>query len=208
MMVSHNKEVVNIIDQIPMHSVGAEIGVWMGGSSSQFLNRRLKHLHLVDSWSVEPYKNTIDNEHGSYENYLQKYAKLTGSVDPNAFQKYYDKVYGKVRDKFLDNLNVTIHRGTSNQFFDQFNKELDELLDWVYIDGDHSFSGCLNDLERSLEVLKPGGLILGDDYRWPKQQGMKLAGKDGVTQAVDEFIKLNPSFKIQQFGNTQFRIDI
>jgi predicted O-methyltransferase YrrM len=54
-------------------------------------------------------------------------------------------------------------------------------LDFVYIDGDHSYEGVKIDLEISLRKLKPGGLITGDDY------GPGNWWQGGVKRAVDEF---------------------
>ena len=60
------------------------------------------------------------------------------------------------------------------------------------------YEGCLHDLTRSLEVLKPGGILFGDDY------GDK---KPGVKKAVDEFIKAK-GFKLNNFYDDQFEIRI
>lgn len=193
-----NKDADHIVPQIPPGTVGAEIGVWMGNTSMKFLNRQLKHLHLVDSWAIEPYEQQVNSEHGSYQNYLKKYSRITGSTDPKAFQDYYENVYLSVKLKFADKLNVTIHRMTSTKFFDT----VGEQLDWVYVDGDHSYEGCLADLKDSLKVVKPGGIVFGDDYQWPGQPN----GKPGVTRAVDEFLAANPTFTIKKHGKIQFEI--
>jgi predicted O-methyltransferase YrrM len=39
-----------------------------------------------------------------------------------------------------------------------------EKFDYIHIDGDHSLEGKLADLELSRSLLKPGGLVLVDDY--------------------------------------------
>lgn len=53
-------------------------------------------------------------------------------------------------------------------------------IDYLYIDADHSFIGCTQDLENWWPHLRVGGLIAGDDYDDPRQ---------GVTQAWDLFEK-------------------
>jgi predicted O-methyltransferase YrrM len=58
----------------------------------------------------------------------------------------------------------------------------DESLDWVYIDGDHSYEAVKRDLEAYYRVVKPGGFIAGDDYG-----AANGWFGDGVTRAVDEF---------------------
>ena len=71
-----NKDSVNIMGLIEPNSIGAEVGVWFGNSSQKFLGRGVRELHLVDAWSIEPYKEST--EHGTYENYLERYSKMCG----------------------------------------------------------------------------------------------------------------------------------
>lgn len=175
--------------RIPLDSEGVEIGVWRGDSSAKFL-RRARHLHLVDAWSVVPYQHS--EEHGTYQNYLDRYAKIVGSRDPKDFQTYYDSVYESVVKRFQDQ-SVTIYRKTSQEFF----REFDQQVDWVYVDADHSFEGCLGDLESSLRILRPGGKLLGDDY----------TNKPGVRRAVDEFCRVR-NLCIDNFHGTQYEICI
>ena len=53
----------------------------------------------------------------------------------------------------------------------------DESLDFVFIDADHSYEGCLADIRAWGPKVKFGGLIAGHDYseKWP-----------GVMRAVNE----------------------
>ena len=68
----------------------------------------------------------------------------------------------------------------------------DASLDWVYIDGNHSYDYALNDLKSFYKKVKQGGLITGDDYGtigwWNK----------GVTKAVDTFLTLK-EYKTELF---------
>jgi hypothetical protein len=175
--------------RIPKNSIGVEIGVWKGDSSDKFL-RRASHMHLVDSWSPISYENS--DEHGNYENYLKRYSKLVGSNDPNDFQQYYDNIYNSVVERFKDR-SITIHRMSSEQFFKTFT----EKVDWVYVDGDHSYEGCLKDLRNCLKIIKPNGMIFGDDY----------TNKPGVYQAVNQFIA-ETKLPFNNFYETQYEICI
>ena len=198
MMATHtnNDAINNIVQEVKAHSVGAEIGVWMGNTAAAFLNRNIRKIHLVDSWSCEPFKNS--SEYKSYDEYLSKYAKLLKvEKSEEAFTKYYNDIFKSVEDKFMLDSRVHIHRMTSKEWFENFKEE---KLDWIYIDGSHSYEGVLMDLEYSLKVVRKYGLIMGDDYGWPNTQ---WKAKDGVTQAVDEFIK-KYNFKIERRGQTQF----
>ena len=83
-----------------------------------------------------------------------------------------DTQYLRVRELFRGR-PVTIHRRTSSDFFRTFT----EQVDWVYIDGLHDYASVKADLLGAARILKPGGVIYGDDY----------GKKGGVQQAVDEF---------------------
>ena len=53
------------------------------------------------------------------------------------------------------------------------------VIDFLYVDADHSYAGVKQDLALWVPHVRPGGLIAGDDYDHPKYPG--------VNQAWDEF---------------------
>jgi predicted O-methyltransferase YrrM len=59
-------------------------------------------------------------------------------------------------------------KGTSKAFFDS---HPDARFDFVYIDGDHTAFGVLNDAVRAYPLLRVGGLIGFDDYLWESGRG-------------------------------------
>lgn len=190
MMIGENIHTDETWKRIPSNSIGVEIGVWRGDSSEKFL-RNAAHLHLVDSWTVETY--TDSTEYNSFDEYIQKYSKLVKSTNVEDFQKYYDKVYQSVVKRF-ENKSITIHRMSSADFFESFTGP----CDWIYVDGDHSYEGCLYDLQQSYKLLKnKGGIIFGDDY----------TNKPGVRKAVDEFIK-STGLTLNNFYQNQYEIVI
>ncbi len=204
MMATHtNKDSKNIMHLIKPQTIGAEIGVWMGNTSTLFLKNNLKKLYMVDAYSIEPYK---ENSEMSYQEYLAKYQPITGEIAPTGFQKFYDRVYKEIQTRFSTFEEVEICRMTSDEWFEQYlaakGHGNDEMLDWIYVDGDHSYEGCLKDLNNAKEVVKPGGLILGDDYGWPDAKWQKK----GVTKAVNEFINKNNITNMIRHGMTQYEI--
>jgi hypothetical protein len=64
-------------------------------------------------------------------------------------------------------------KGDSREVAKSWNQE----LDWIYIDGDHTYEGCLADIAAWSPFLKFGGLMVFDDYEVPWWS---------VTEAVDE----------------------
>ena len=188
----------HIMHLIKPDTVGAEIGVWFGNTSVQFLQKGLKKFYMIDPYSLEPYKESSEM---SFDDYLAKYSKITGEFSPAGFERYYDKVFNEVTARFGSVKEAEICRMLSDTWFE---KHKDVELDWIYIDGDHSYEGCLKDLENALNVVKSGGLILGDDYGWPNAQWQKA----GVTKAVNEFINKNGFKKMYRHGMTQYEIRI
>jgi predicted O-methyltransferase YrrM len=83
---------------------------------------------------------------------------------------------------------------TATQWFAQFDKP---FLDWIYIDGDHSYTGAYNDFCNALTVVKKGGIIIGDDYKWSSD-----GDKGGVKKAVNQWAEEN-DLKLEQYGKNQ-----
>lgn len=192
MMVGFNSNSSSLVDIIPKNSVGAEIGVWRGDSSELFLKKTSPdQLYLVDPWSFSAFAANLTGE--ELQEHIKKYSVLTGSTDPKDFDRYYDSVYQAVVRRFQNNKNVRVCRSTSADWFDTF----DQKLDWIYIDGDHTYTGCLYDLTNCLKVMKPKGIIFGDDY----------GNKVEVKRAVDDFIS-SRGLELKIYGKNQFAIGL
>jgi hypothetical protein len=189
MMFGKNLGSAKVAALIPVGSVGVEIGVWRGDSTALFLEKA-QHVHCVDPWAVAAYEDS--DEFGDYQAYLSRYSRLVGSSDPLEFQKYYDRVHREVCDRFPSEL-VTVHRCTSRYFFTKFCHK----VDWVYVDGSHSLRGCSADLHGAKGILKPGGVIYGDDY----------GNKVGVTAAVSLFTQAH-RHSFRELGSNQYMIAV
>lgn len=192
MMIGKNVNSRHILDLIPPKTVGAEIGVWQGGSTELFVKTQPKKLYLVDPWSVEPYQETTE----TWEHYVDRYSAIVGGKDPSSFQKYYDQVAEKVQEKYKIYANVEIRRELSIDFFEHL-ETTGEKLDWIYIDGDHSYEGVYYDFEKALVYVKEGGLIIGDDY----------GNKKGVVDAVNDWSKKHNK-ELRKYGANQVVIQL
>lgn len=64
-----------------------------------------------------------------------------------------------------------------------------ESMDYIFIDGDHSYEGVKNDTEKALQLLKPGGIIVWHDY---------AAKSPGVLEYLAEFSQDRPLFRIRK----------
>ena len=131
-------------DLILPNSVLAEIGVFTG----EFTQYIVDNLLPAKLYGVDPYISGIGvmgsgNEHG----FNMEYYNL-------------EVLCGFVKNRFHKNEKLILKRETSNDFF----KSLEEPLDAIYIDGDHSPDTVLSDLEAARIAVKEGGWIMGHDY--------------------------------------------
>ena len=151
-----------LLKKMPKNSICAEIGVWKGLFSQKILNMvQPEKLHLIDPWLFqEEYPNRL---------YGGKAVKSQEDID-NIYQLVVQKTEGK---------NVIIHRDFSSNVLPNLENN---YLDWIYIDGNHSYEFVKQDLELCFDKVKRGGLIAGDDYNWREKENFP------IRKAVNEFI--------------------
>lgn len=149
---------------------GAEIGVLNGNTAGRLLKQRPLLIHImVDPWCV-PGKDS------SYWKSADKNARKAQSEHEAAYKKAL-KVTNHAKNR------RQIMRMTSEQAAPQIK---DGSLDFVFIDGDHSYNGCKTDIKLWLPKIKPGGWIGGHDYKHEKRPDLH-----GIDKAVEESFSLN-----------------
>jgi Methyltransferase domain len=147
--------------------MGMEVGVWLGAYSDKMLQiAKPAILHLVDPWRQMDASTYCEAWYGGLR----------------TTQLEMDQRYEQVKTRFSEQIQrgqVVVHRANSTGVFQGFP---DNALDYVYIDGDHTFDAVLADLTNAFRVVKTQGLICGDDYR--------LGGwwRDGVVRALHQFL--------------------
>ena len=143
-----------------------EIGVFRGDFSEQILvNCKPKKLILIDPW--------IGNIN-------------SGNEDGNNVKIYNgNELYNMILQKFSNNNIIDIIRDFSYNYIPKIEAN---SVDLIYIDGDHSYEGCLKDLELSYNIIKNQGYICGHDYLINKNK-CKYDYNFGVYDAVNHFCK-------------------
>ena len=142
-----------------------EVGVMTGKFSKNLLKCNPNRLTLIDPW--------FKYDHQIFGDYL----KFT--------QEKYDQTFVRVSGFFSAYSNVDILRMTSLEGAKRFG---DGTLDLVYIDANHKYEFCYDDLNAWWPKIRTGGVLCGHDYQ---SKGVKKA----VTQFVAEQ-KINPNFEI------------
>jgi predicted O-methyltransferase YrrM len=101
---------------------------------------------------------------------------------------YYKDLPNPVYDTFLHNVSPVRHviatlRMQSTTAALHFGNE---SVDFLMLDGDHSYEAVHDDIEAWLPKMKPGGVIAGDDYLWP---GVKQAADDAFGPRLKSVVK-------------------
>lgn len=145
--------------------VGIELGCGDGDTTLHLLSN-LPNLTL---YGIDPYIGYDDfNGHNPAEMLAGNFVNTMRKID-------------SYKDRF------TLYRDISDNVVDKFE---DESLDFIFIDGLHSYEQVLKDCENYYPKIKKGGLFSGHDYRVI----------DSVNRAVNEFAdKVN----VSEIGETQ-----
>jgi len=161
---------------------GAEIGVWNGEFAKVVLDKQktLQEYILVDPWQHladwnKPF-NTDDNE----------FEQIFNTAMANT-------LHGPHGHK------VKVIRALSE---DGARQIADASLDYVYIDGDHTYNGAMKDLQNWAPKVKAGGLVCGDDFLDGTQHGDGYA-PTGVKSAVTSYAR-SIAATVHDLGNDQF----
>lgn len=157
----------HLLKHLPQNGKVVEIGVCKGDFSQLILTENTpQELHLIDPWEFQgrdDYKTDVNNVEDNEQE--QRYLQVKDLFMP-----------------FTRTGKVIIHRDYSTNVAPQFE---DKSLDWIFIDGLHSYDGVKTDLDFYKDKIKDDGFILGHDYtNHSEAQRMGF----GVIPAVNEFI--------------------
>lgn len=148
--------------------IGAEIGVFRGHFSEMLLGAlKPRKLYLVDQWELQGPSFGWSDEYTCGDTLTTGFARreveLRRALHPAA--------------------EVVIRQAR----FPACAAEFAEPLDWLYLDASHAYEATLVELEAAATLIKPDGVIMGDDWHpnpWARHHG--------VFRAVNEFIKTAP----------------
>lgn len=144
---NHGDKILSLVEQ-HRPKVCVELGSWQGASAipvARSIRRWGGTLTCVDTWGGE-----IHEAQGRPWMLLSCVRNMTESG-----------VNGSVR------LIPATTRDAAAQWTD--------LIDYLYVDADHSYDGVAEDLRLWIPHVKRGGLIVGDDYEHQSFPGVKRA---------------------------------
>lgn len=101
-----------------------------------------------------------------------------------------DVFFGDEEQRFRQNLERSGHASrvrVIKGFSQQKLRDLElNTMDLIYIDGDHKSKAVLTDALLSWDLLKEGGILIFDDYRYPPDLPIELRPE----YAIDVFVRL------------------
>lgn len=153
------------------YKLGAEIGVYAGEYMEKFCQLGIK-MHGIDPWLA----------YSGMGRTFQKQRKM-------------DKVYQKAKER-LDKYDCAyIIKKNSMEALRDFK---DESLDFVYIDGNHSFKYIAEDLCGWAKKVRPGGMVSGHDYWCSSARAENVVCHVGPV--VDAYVRVFGIDKLHVFG--------
>lgn len=154
----------------------AEVGTWKGASAVRIASKfgsRLNALVCVDTWLGAP---------EFYTEFIDEPGRFSNDVVENGWPQVFHVFTKNVKKRGLDDLVVPfpISSGQAPHVFGYY----DIVFDGVYIDAAHEYEAVAADLAAYWKLVRPGGVMWGDDY--DGQTGSEHC--PGVKKAVDEFV--------------------
>lgn len=138
--MSDREDIPDVLNEFGMVGHAAEVGVLWGAFSA----------HVLRKWNGEKYYCVDPWEHQSQE----EYREFNENTD-------YDQCFRQVSQLAESDQRIVILKGLSTEMV----KDVPKCsLDWVFIDGNHTYKNVLEDMELWFNRLKIGGILSGHDY--------------------------------------------
>ena len=144
--------------------IAVEVGVWRGDYSDAIM----VSLNPKEFYGVDPYR---------------LYPGMVSAPGPEYdTQAKLDDLALRVEARY-EKKGAVLIRETSERASQMFD---DNSVDFVYIDGDHTYEGVMLDIQCWWPKIRPGGILSGDDHT----SGTTGKGYQfGVIEAVADFVR-------------------
>ncbi len=156
----------HFLKRLPSNTIGVEVGVFRGAFTRSILEIvHPRELHLIDGWG---------RLHGDGAPHGGRNIRF-GRMKPGAAMAEVNKIIQRWDHKGACKMHVEEDVACLKTFKDGF-------FDWIYMDSAHDYDRTLATLKVVERKLRPGGMILGHDWR-PDPDYVH----HGVYKAVTEF---------------------
>jgi len=144
-----------------------EVGSWLGRSAALMGVEIINSKKDIEFYCIDPW--------------------IDGGPDLRN-TKHYKQLTRPPFELFTENTRPVAHvitplQGMSVEMAAHFE---DGTVDFLMLDGDHSYEAVKADIEAWMPKMRKGGIISGDDYLWP---GVKKAVQERWTEGVNVVVK-------------------
>jgi predicted O-methyltransferase YrrM len=167
-------ELIRIFEFLPIGNI-VEIGVLFGKSATAlgYLNNIYNNgqIYLVDTWKAETARQNDSPEF------------IKNIVNRINWNSIYERAKLEISSAGIKNYHVI--KGTVKDleiYLEVKNKTKEKVISLAHIDGNHDYDAVKKDIESIFNWMKPGGIVICDDYEW-------VHGK-GVKEAVEEIAEI------------------
>jgi hypothetical protein len=113
----------------------------------------------------------VDNVLTAKNSVLEDVDIWTGSDEEEHKSMNWSDVERVYDSRIVFRPNVIKYKMDSKEFL----RSIEEpTFDFIYIDGDHTAEGVIQDAVLSWRLLKPGGIVAFDDYLWEDPRGIEF----------------------------------
>lgn len=154
-----------------------EVGTWKGGSAIHMANV-CRNLYNNEDFEIV----CVDTFLGSVEHWNKVSFNMTfDNGRPDVYKTFISNVIQTNNTKVITPFPVDSHNG--QQVLDYYGVQ----ADMIYIDAGHDFDAVVKDIEGYKKLLRPGGILLGDDIQLESVV-------DACNQTIPGWIPINYKF--------------
>ena len=155
-----NDFLINKLKSYDKNNIVVEVGVFGGGSLLrlyEIINNPECIIYGIDKWDNQKSMNGITHDKYNNENW-EKYIGI---------QKFcYENLCNIIKEyKYNIKLIKLEDTGLMDHAADDFQ---DSSIDFIHIDGDHSYEAVTSDCLNYFPKMKKDGIIFFDDWAWPQ----------------------------------------
>jgi len=159
---------IDAVKHFPSGSRFVEVGSWLGKSAALMgveIENSAKQIEFV---CVDPW--------------------IDGGPDLRDTKYFKELHVPQVYDLFLLNVRPVLHRIKTMRMpsVEAARFMADETVDFIMLDGDHSYDAVKADISAWLPKMKKGGIMSGDDYTWP---GVETAVREAFGARANAIFK-------------------
>jgi len=192
-----------LLDSLPKSwKTGVEIGCWEAWYTCNMIMRTSMRVTTIDPWVTTP---DYDSTNVEISDVWQQ--NSDGCVTPHArylmslrnLQTQQADMLERTMTLKQAALDFRLYKGYFEVWrgysYDLCAYVPDNIVDFLYIDGEHNYEAVTQDMQQWWRTIKHGGIMAGHDYN---------EGNPGTRRSVDEFVeKHNLEFQITGINEAQ-----